>query len=228
MKKRSQTPPKIRRTPLRRAWKQARGAATVDRIATATMALLTARDFDAITVDEIVDAARASKGAFYFRFGSKTHLLRHLIEVAYEKEMRKWSGFFAGGELRKLGLRDFLDVYVEQVAELYCGQKNFIRALLKEARPGGDVVVLALVRSLASETLQMAFAAFAARRAEIQHPNPDCAIWMTTLTVGIVLQQAFVFPDRKSTALPVTAESVKAEVKRMAWSYLRTPAVPFA
>jgi len=227
-RKQPQNPRKIPRRSLRRAWKQARSAATLERITAATVTLLVTRDFDAISVDEIVNAARTSKGAFYFRFASKAHLLRHLIAVAYEREMRAWSAFFADEELRKLHLRDFLGVYVERVAELYSGQKNFIRALLKEARPGGDAVVLALVRSLATETLQMAVAAFAARRAEIRHPDPERAILMTTLTVGVLLQHAFVFPEKQSAALPVSAESVKAEVRRMVWTYLRTSAAPFA
>lgn len=204
-----------------RPWVQSRSAATVERIVKATSGLLKERDFDSIAVDDIVKLARTSKGSFYFRFETKAHLLRHMAEVFFTRWSRGSSAFFANCNSRQLSLAGVLDAFVEYAADFHLRNRNLIRAFLNQARPGGDEVVSALVRSGAGQTVQTLIATLLGKRSEIRHPHPEQAVVMVAFAIGTLLRQAFLFPELRPAAAPISPEVLKLEIKRMAVSYLR-------
>lgn len=78
-----------------RAPLQDRARRSLHRMLDATTELLADRPFDEISVDEIVERAGYSKGAFYHRFDSKADLLRHLIRQLTEGALKAWDEFLA-------------------------------------------------------------------------------------------------------------------------------------
>ncbi|MCI0413277.1 TetR/AcrR family transcriptional regulator [bacterium] len=200
---------------------QARSQATVDRLVKETMALLQNRDFDTISVDEIMENARTSKGSFYFRFESKSHLLRHIAEIYYGRWLNESRLFFESEENSALSLSRFLSRFVDHTANFYSENRNLIRALLKEARPGGDEIVIALVTSGSNQTLHMLISSLNSRRKEIKHPRPDYAIRITALMIGTLMRETFLFSEHRLQALSITPEIVKSEIMRMANRYLK-------
>lgn len=210
------------KTPSRqiRPWKQSRGQKTMERIMTATMELLQHHDFDTIAVDQIVQKAGTSKGAFYFRFETKTHLLRHLSEIYYSQWLRESELFFEQNDTPACKLGQFLDRFIAEAVRFYSSNRNLVRALLKEARPGGDEVVLALVRSGALRTRSLLLKALTRRKSQIRHPAPEVAIPVVALMIGTVVRQALLFSEEGSGVQGLTLNAVGAEVKRMARAYL--------
>lgn len=202
-----------------RPWRQDRSAATVERVVKATMRMLSERDFDSLSVDEIVKASRTSKGAFYFRFETKAHLLRHLAEITYEKLLHSVNQFFTEQSRRNCSLRNFIRAFVDHVAGLYADNRNLLRAFLKEDRPGGDEVVIALVRNGSSQTARKLTEMISTKRDEIHHPHPDRAVIMVAMMLGTMLRQAFLFPERKSSR-NLSDREVAEEIKRIAIRYL--------
>jgi len=203
-----------------RPWKQSRGQKTAERIVTATMELLQYHDFDTIAVDQIVQKAGTSKGAFYFRFETKTHLLRHISEIYYSQWLGESELFFEQNDTPACRLGQFLERFIEEAVRFYSTNRNLVRALLKEARPGGDDVVLALVRSGTLRTRGLLLKALTRRKSQIRHPAPEVAIPVVALMIGTVVRQALLFSEEMSGVHGLTLNAVGVEVKRMARTYL--------
>jgi len=184
------------------------------------MRLLATKDFASITVDEIVHFAKTSKGSFYFRFATKAHLLRYLAEETFTELSRESRGFFLAEETRKLTLAGFLEAFIDLVATAYAERRNLLRAFLEEARPGGDEVVVTLVRAGSAESARMLLDALWERRNEIKHPNAAVAISTTAIVLGVTLRNTFLYPEQVSTLPGITDEQLRVELKHMLWGYL--------
>jgi len=210
-----------KRLPLVRPWRQERSAATVQRLAAATMKLLKERDFDAISVDEIVRAARTSKGSFYFRFATKADLLRFLAEDMFTALSRESRAFFDAERNRRLPLAPFLDAFIDLVGDVYAGRRNLLRAFMREARPGGDDVIVALVRTGSAESARQLVEALRSRMGEIKHPAPDVAVVMAVMVLGGLLRQALLFPEQSSLFPAASGDLFRRELRRMVESYLK-------
>ena len=205
---------------LMRPWQQKRSAATVQRVTDATLRLLARKDFESISVDEIVRLARTSKGSFYFRFASKAHLLRYLAEETFTALSQESRGFFQAQRSRELPLAAFLNAFINQVATIYSDRRNLLRAFLQEARPGGDEVVVALVRAGSAESARMLAETLYERKEEIGHPAPEIAVPMSVITLGVMLRHAFLFPEQISILPGATAERFRSELRNMLCNYL--------
>jgi|SRR3990172_8850193 len=201
-----------------RPWRQERSAATVQRIVQATKKLLSKRDFDSLSVDEIVQASHTSKGAFYFRFATKARLLRHLAAITYEDLLRSSNTFFQKEKSRNL--QDLIGAFVDHVAGIYTRNRNLLRAFLNEARPGGDTVVVALARNGAAQSAQQLIDLLKSKRREINHPDPDLAAVIAAMVVGILLRHAFLYPEQRSSTAAVPRDVLVNEIKQVVVKYL--------
>lgn len=182
--------------------------------------LLSNRDFDSLSVDEIVNASRTSKGAFYFRFESKAHLLRHLAAITYEDLLRSSNAFFGQQKTRDCGLEEFIDLFVGYAAEIYTGNRNLLRAFLNESRPGGDPVVLALARNGAAHSAQQLIDLLKSKRREIRHPEPDLAAVIAAMALGILLRQSLLYPEQRASTAAVPKQVMITEIKQIVTKYL--------
>ena len=183
------------------------------------MRLLATKDFDSISVDEIVRLARTSKGSFYFRFATKAHLLRYLAEETFTSLTAETREFFRAQGERKSSLADFVEAFVERATGIYANKRNLLRAFLQEARPGGDEVVVALVRAGSGESARMLFEALQKRKAEIRHAAPEIAIPMGAMVLGVMLRHAILFPEQISLSGAMDQGRFRSELRRMVASY---------
>jgi AcrR family transcriptional regulator len=202
-----------------RPWRQERSAATVQRIAAATMRLLVTKDFDSISVDEIVRLARTSKGSFYFRFATKAHLLRYLAEETFTALSAESRKFFQAQRERNSSLADFVEAFVERTIGVYASKRNLLRAFLQEARPGGDQVVVALVRAGSGEAAHLLIEGLLQRKDEIKHAAPDIAIPIGAIVLSLMLRQAILFPEQISLSGAIDQGRFRSELRRMVASY---------
>jgi AcrR family transcriptional regulator len=206
-----------------RPWQQRRSAATVQRITDATMRLLASTDFDSISVDDIIRLGKTSKGSFYFRFATKAHLLRYLAEETFTALSEESRSFFQSERNRRLSLAAFLDAFIEQVVTVYAARRNLLLAFLREARPGGDEVVVALVRTGSAESARVLATALLERRREMRHPNPEIAVPMAVMTLGVMLRHTILFAEQVSMFPGITRERFRSELTSMLWNYLNPP-----
>ena len=128
--------------------KQARSRRSYHRILEAATELLADRPFDDITVDDIVDRAGYTKGAFYARFDSKAALLRHLVARLTDGALEAWDTFLDAETWRDAALADVAEAFVRRMTAIYTRSGNVMRAIDREIRTGGDPAVRATVDRL--------------------------------------------------------------------------------
>ncbi len=212
-----------RKPALVRPWRQQRSAATVQRIRDAAMRLLWRKDFASISVDEIVELAKTSKGSFYFRFATKRQLLRYLAEETFTALSQESRTFFQSEEIARLPLAAFLQAFIEHVTTVYMERRNLLRAFLQENRPGGDEVVVALVRAGSGESTRMLVEALHSRKDEIRHPKPEIAVPLAAIVLGVMLRHVCLTAEQGALLPGTTQESLPHELKAMLWGYLHQP-----
>ncbi len=121
-----------------RAPKQERSRQTLDRILDAASAILETKNFEELSVAEIVRKASTSVGAFYGRFPDKDALLDALDE--------RFLKGFESAFVEKLGSRDWTEGTLERIVtevvellvRLYDRDRGLLRSLNMKARIHGD------------------------------------------------------------------------------------------
>jgi AcrR family transcriptional regulator len=212
-------PDKRDATALRPA-KQARSSQTLDRILLATRELLHEKEFEEITVAEIVQRARSSCGAFYARFPSKEALLPALYD-AYSRslptEATVWSDPSTWGE-RSLTIR--VAKMVRFVIRDYRATRPFMRPLALYARQNPQAISPEN-RHLSSEKHRAACAFLRECRDEITHPNPERAIDLIAYFIPAIGRDKILFGDAPhASSVQIEDIALEEELIRMALSYL--------
>lgn len=120
--------------------RQARSQALLDRWVEVALALLQQRDFDAISIGEICEAAGVSVGSFYTRFDSKEAFFRYLQHVVVQDsattlDASRVARFMPRDERDRVeSLRAFLAQLVRHTVTWYQRHEGLIRASLRLAQ----------------------------------------------------------------------------------------------
>jgi len=210
--------------------KQARSSQTLDRILLATRDLLHEKEFEEITIAEIVLRARSSCGAFYARFPSKEALLPALYD-AYSRslpaETTVWSDPVTWGE-RSLKVR--VAKMVRFVIRDYRATRPFMRPLALYARQHPQSISPEN-RQFSSEKHRAACAFLLECRDEITHPDPERAIDLIAYFIPAIGRDKILFGDAPhANSVQIEDTALEEELIRMALGYLciaPTSAVPF-
>lgn len=134
--------------------KQARSRRSYNRILDATAELLADRPFDEITVDEIVERAGYTKGAFYHRFDSKAVLLRHLVARLTTGALEAWDEFLDPEAWSGAPLGDFLEAFVRRLVTIHSRSAHLMRAFVWAARWGSDDTIRSTAEALDRRLLE--------------------------------------------------------------------------
>lgn len=127
---------------------QARSRRSYHRMLEAAAELLADRPFDHITIDEIVERAGYTKGAFYARFNSKAALLRHLVARLTDGALDAWGEFLDLDRWRGVSVREIVEAFVRRMVGIYTRSGHVMRLIDREVRLGGDEAVRARVARL--------------------------------------------------------------------------------
>ena len=200
--------------------KQARSRQTLDRILVATQALLQEKEFEEITIAEIVQRARSSCGAFYARFPAKEALLPALYD-AYSRELQTqavvWSDPAAWGE-RSLAVR--VAKMVRFVIRDFRATRSILRPLALYARQNPRALS-SEDRSIRSEKHRAACAFLLECRDEITHPDPARAVDLTAYVIPAVGRDKILFGDAPhASSVQIEDAELEEELIRMALAYL--------
>ena len=204
--------------------KQARSRRSYHRMLEATAELLAERPFDDITVDEIVERAGYTKGAFYARFDSKQALLRHLVARLTDGALEAWETFLDPDRWAEVPLADILEAFVRRMVAIYTRSGNLMRAVDREVQLGGDDAVRAIMERLNGQVADGFLRLVASRREEtaeaVRHDlEGACRYWLAAVVA--VLRAGFLRPTEGLGR--VAPDQVEARTIRLLVPYLAAP-----
>lgn len=204
--------------------RQARSAATLERLLNSTEQLLKTRKFAEITVNDIIDGAASSVGAFYKRFTSKDDVLPYLLERLQARQLASIEAFVADPQWQGVGLADRVRVFTDILSKSYLGSRGLIRALVTRQFSDRSELPDDEIRK-AREIVDLIAGWLRECADEVNHESPEEAIRVgmfiavTSLQVGILFQ-----PSTKRFSNKVLVD----EVTRALLAYLGTnhPSTP--
>lgn len=118
--------------------RQARSVEATQRLALAGAALFAARDFDAVSVGDIAEAAGMSVGAFYTRFASKEHLVVHLMGSLAEELATLARRELSPERLAGATLADVVRRYLSLMGGAFVRHRGLLRPATLIARRSDD------------------------------------------------------------------------------------------
>jgi AcrR family transcriptional regulator len=201
---------------------QDRARRGLHRLLEATAELLADRSFDEITVDEIVERAGYTKGAFYHRFESKADLLRHLIRRLTAGALEAWDRFLAPSAWEGASLAEVSEALVRRLVAVYVRSGNVMRAFIHEVQWGADAEFRASAAHL-NERIRAGVVLLVRERAEQltaharEDPDAAVAFWLGSLAAA--LQSSLLWPQPGLHA-PAAPSVLEQRVLRLMVPYL--------
>lgn len=153
-----------------RAPRQDRSRRTLARIVTAARELLATEGPQALTVQAVVERARASVGSFYARFTNKEDLLRHLEELVWTEARERWDAAVGPADWEGLPIERRVEALVRLLQE--AGARGAPERAALATREGA----LERERAFRRHVRDTAQTLLLARRADVRHPDPELAV----------------------------------------------------
>ncbi len=204
--------------------RQARSQETLERILDAAESLVHEKGFDDTPVSEIVRRAGSSVGAFYSRFPDKHALLLALYERYFEQAMATADEALDPARWARSGVSEIVAAVVRFLVEIYRTQRGLIRAFV--IRNHTDAAFQARRERLSHEVSRRLSQLLLARRAEIEHPDPERAAAFGMTLVFSALDATMLFGEMRSGAAALSDDDLAAELTRAYLAYLGLPTAP--
>lgn len=179
--------------------------------------LLETREPAEITVDEIVERAHVSVGAFYKRFGSKQDLMPLLLTRLQTTSREQLLAALNDPKWQGCDLKQRIDALIDMITDVHLRRQKVIRACVTgrftatlQMTPQDMQDARALMEIMRNWLL--------ACRDEIKHPQPAIAVRVGLYICLQSLQTALLFEN-----LPpeIPRDTIVSETKRMLVRYLR-------
>lgn len=198
--------------------RQARSAATQQRLLDAAEALIAEKGFADASVVEISRRAGFSVGAFYARFRDKQALLHHL-EERFNLEARATIDAALAPE-RWVGapISEIAQEVVEFMVQLYRERLGILRELLGRtiADPEVGMRTEQVIHSLCERLHDLLLP----RAAEMAHPDPALAARFACRLLLGLLKEAVLFSSHGAYGVPRSDEKLSHELTRALLGYL--------
>jgi AcrR family transcriptional regulator len=165
---------------------QARSRATQARFVEAANRLLERRAWDQISIEDIVEEADLSIGAFYKRFRAKDDVLAAYVETALEEGRAQ--------AVKMLAIESALSQRVRALVEMLAKGWNLRANVVRAAKALRSETHIEALRAESASTQSRIAAWLLERRAEFRHPNPDTAVAMAFNLPLSALQAALMDP----------------------------------
>ena len=179
--------------PVCRLPQQARGRASLERILSAAEEVLREKSFDHATLQEIVERAGYTVGAFYARFEDKEALLREMERRLYVESDRLLGRVASPEAWRTMPLAEGFRRALKGTLEVYRARPGTLRALVQRSRT--DATLRRRLLRMNRRNVDAFLSALLARQKEIRHPNPRAAAEFGLLVVVGALREAIVFHE---------------------------------
>lgn len=198
---------------------QARSQRTRERLLAAAESLLAEREYAEVSVDDIVDRAHSSVGAFYKHFPGKREMLPLLLQRLEEQGGEQLAALLRDPRHARAPLRARIAALLGAIAGQYLVRRRLLRAFVSARfnaqlalRPGDIDAARARMAAMRDWLLE--------RRDEITHPQPEIAVRAGFYLVLQSLQTALLFEEMPAE-LP--AARLVDEAVGMLGAYLQAP-----
>ncbi len=201
--------------------KQKRSQETLERILDATDRLLADREFNRISIAEIVSASRTSVGSFYNRFQDKKALLSGLYE-RYDAGLADWieewtlrQGDPPADLVRASGW------ITRYLIDTFQGRRHLLRALALHVRNDPDDIDPSMKDRRASQHRFMTDTLLR-HRDQIRHPEPERAVHAAAFGAATICRERILFPEGAHAAATKQSNAqLLQDVTRMIVGLLR-------
>lgn len=197
---------------------QRRSRETLTRLLGAARELLEEKSFNELSINEIVERAGSSVGAFYARFADKEALLEALAASVAGETAEEALRLEKSKNWRLVPLEAVVAEFVGVLVRQHRAHRGTLRALIGRCVAGGGsaasagaVLPLPLVELLRD------------RRGEISHPDPDVAARLGLAMAVSAVRERVLFPEISPcspSAAPVTDAVFVEELSRAVIGFL--------
>lgn len=155
--------------------RQQRSRHNLQRIVAATESILVERGPEGVTVQDVVDHAGTSVGAFYARFDGKEAVMRYVEDRFWSAAEERWTGYLDPTRWKSVTAAAVVARVVRQLVRLQNDARRPFRAFLLQALSRSDAGLLERTRRLDLHVAVLMSALMVERGAGLTHPDPGRA-----------------------------------------------------
>jgi AcrR family transcriptional regulator len=199
--------------------KQNRSQQTRTKILDAAALILETKNFEELTIAEVVKQAGTSVGAFYGRFNDKDGLLEALDERFFVEFEQATSDLRMPSNWVDISTSDMIEGVSRFLVETYSKQTGLLRSLNLKARLYDDPRFKKREQRAWTELFPKLQTSLLSRREEITHPDPDLATRLGFQQMFFTMREILLWEPLREN-LPYEKESLIKELTRSYLSYL--------
>jgi AcrR family transcriptional regulator len=202
---------------------QARSRESLVRLLKATAEMLNKEGLEGATIPRIAARAGLSPGTVYRRFPDKDALLREVCLRMLEENYQATKKLLASEQWKHMSLVEMSRTVITITLKGHHSHRGLLRALLLFTLQHPDSAFIKKCEQLEWRTLRDVGQLLLTRRNEIHHPDPESAVKLALLMVGIAAQGIFILPQHANDYdrfLPDVEAELQRELPRMFLRYL--------
>jgi AcrR family transcriptional regulator len=202
---------------------QARSRESLVRLLKAAAEILNKDGLEAATIPRIAARAGLSPGTVYRRFPDKDALLREVCLRMLEENYQGTKKLLASEQWKRMSLVEMSRTVITITLKGHHSHRGLLRALLLFTLQHPDAAFIRKCEQIEWQTLHDVGELLLTRRKEIRHPDPESAVKLALLMVGIAAQGIFILPQRPhdyDRFLPDVEAQIQRELPRMFLRYL--------
>ncbi len=196
----------------------------MERLLTATLAVIEEQGLAGVTIPEIATAAGLSPGSVYRRFDDKEAMIRIALLRFLEASQEINQASLPSERLQGLTLEEALVALSRGLVAQYRGRLGLLRALDQYLEGQADAAFRERAVSLVEANLQLVIGALTPFHDRIAAPDPERAITFALLS-AITMIEAHKLHDSPvwRRVLPLDDEALAVEAARAMVAYLGRP-----
>jgi len=202
---------------------QARSRESLARLLKAAAETLNKDGLEGATIPRIAARAGLSPGTVYRRFPDKDALLREVCLRLLQENYQGTKKLLASEQWKSMSLVEMSRSVIVITLKGHHSHRGLLRALLLFTLQHPDAAFVKKCDELEWKTLHEVGELLLTRRSEIHHPDPESAVKLALLMVGIAAQGIFILPQHANDFdrfLPDIEAQVNRELPRMFLRYL--------
>ena len=202
---------------------QARSRESLARLLKAAAEVLNKDGLEGATIPRIAARAGLSPGTVYRRFPDKDALLREVCLRLLEENYQGTKKLLASEHWKKMSLAEMSRTVIAITLKGHHAHRGLLRAYLLFSLQHPDTAFIRKCEQLEWKTLQDVGELLLTRRSEIHHPDPESAVKLALLMVGIAASGIFILPQHANDYdrfLPDMEGQLNRELPRMFLRYL--------
>jgi AcrR family transcriptional regulator len=202
---------------------QARSRESLARLLKAAAEALNKDGLEGATIPRIAARAGLSPGTVYRRFPDKDALLREVCLRLLEENYRGTKKLLASEQWKKMSLVEMSRAAIAITLKGHHSHRGLLRAYLLFTLQHPDAAFVRKCEKLEWKTLHEVGELLLTHRSEIHHPDPESAVKLALLMLGIVALGIFILPQHANDYdrfLPDVEVRLNHELPRMFLRYL--------